>query len=98
MFGLALVLVGDRALADEVAQDAMVRAWRYGAGYDPRRGSVLGWLLAIVRNVAFDHQRMRGRRPENTMPDLPADLVVDGTDVAEAAAQSDDAAYVAAAI
>ena len=99
VFGLAMVLMtGDRAVADEVAQDAMVRAWRYGASYDPRRGSVLGWLLAIVRNVALDHLRLRGRRPDTALPEMPAELVVDDTDPAEAAALSDDAAHVAAAI
>jgi RNA polymerase sigma-70 factor (ECF subfamily) len=97
-FGLALVLTGDRSLADEVAQDAMVRAWRYGASYDVRRGSVVGWLLAIVRNVALDHLRVRGRKPEDAMADLPVELLVDDSDAATVAAQHDDVAHVLAAL
>ena len=98
VFGLALLLMRDRAVADEVAQDAMVRAWRYGDSYDPRRGSVLGWLLTIVRNVAFDHRRIDARRLEDAVPDLPPDLLFDDADIAGAAAQRDDAAQVLAAM
>ena len=56
--GLALAITRDRVDAEEVAQDAVVRAWRYAASYDPRRGSVPGWLLGIVRNVALDRLRV----------------------------------------
>jgi RNA polymerase sigma-70 factor (ECF subfamily) len=100
VFGLALMLTRDRDVADEVAQDAFLRAWRYGEGYDPRRGSVLGWLLAIVRNVALDHQRVNGRRSEGTLPDLPSfDLLVDDADdIADVAAQHDHEAHVLAAM
>lgn len=61
-YGLARTIVRDRGTAEEVAQEAFVRAWRYGASYDARRGSVLTWLLAIVRNVAVD--RLRLAQPE----------------------------------
>jgi RNA polymerase sigma-70 factor (ECF subfamily) len=98
VFGLALVLMRDRAAADEVAQDAMVRAWRYGDSYDPRRGSVVGWLLTIVRNVALDHRRIDARRVEDAVPDLPSDLLSDDADFADVAAQHDDAAQVLAAM
>ena len=49
VFGLALRLVADQETAEEVAQEAFVRAWRYAGAYDPRRGGVLTWLLAITR-------------------------------------------------
>jgi RNA polymerase sigma factor (sigma-70 family) len=57
-YGLARTIVRDRGTAEEVAQEAFVRAWRYGASYDARRGSVVTWLLAIVRNVAVDRLRL----------------------------------------
>lgn len=98
VFGLAMLLMHDRTDADEVAQDAMVRAWRYANGYDPRRGSVTGWLLTIVRNVALDRLRVHGRRPEQTLPELPAAALVDDADTAESAAQHGDAAQVVAAM
>jgi DNA-directed RNA polymerase specialized sigma24 family protein len=39
VYGLALSITRDRSIAEEAAQDAFVRAWRYAASFDPRRGS-----------------------------------------------------------
>ena len=63
VFGLARSIVGDAALAEDVAQEAFIRAWHHAAAYDPRRGSVPTWLLAITRNVAIDALRMRRPNP-----------------------------------
>ena len=62
-YGLARTIVANPRDAEEVAQDAFLRAWRYAAGYDPRRGTVLTWLLTIVRNVAIDRTRLRSAEP-----------------------------------
>lgn len=58
VFGLALAVLGDREAAEEAAQETFIRAWRYGGGYDPRRGRVASWLLTIARHVATDAWRM----------------------------------------
>jgi RNA polymerase sigma factor (sigma-70 family) len=63
VFGLALTIVGVPAVAEEVAQEAFVRAWRFAGGYDPRRGGVAGWLLAIARNAAIDAVRLARDQP-----------------------------------
>lgn len=54
VYGLALTLLHDRDLADDVAQEALVRAWRHAGAFDPRRGSVTTWLLTITRNLSID--------------------------------------------
>jgi RNA polymerase sigma factor (sigma-70 family) len=69
-YGLARTIVGDSATAEDVAQEAFVRAWRYAASCDARRGTVLTWLLTIVRNVAVDQLRLM--RPEPLDPELLA--------------------------
>src|SRR5215208_1912337 len=56
----------DRA-AEDVAQEAMLRAWRNGESFDARRGSVVTWLLTITRNTAID--ALRVRRPVAMDPD-----------------------------
>jgi RNA polymerase sigma-70 factor (ECF subfamily) len=76
VYGLALAIVRDPADAQDVAQEAFVRAWRFAASFDERRGSVVAWLLGITRNVALDSVRSRGRRPVPTVDlieDRPAD-------------------------
>ncbi|HEY7136068.1 MAG TPA: sigma-70 family RNA polymerase sigma factor [Acidimicrobiia bacterium] len=98
VFGLALSITRDRVDADEVAQDAFVRAWRYAASYDPRRGTVLRWLLTITRNVALDRVRSTARRPESPTEVLPANLLVDDVDNADLAALHDDAARIVSAL
>src|SRR6266536_2538024 len=56
--GLANQIVRDRAVAEEVVQDAFVAAWRRAATYHPDRGEPRTWLLSIVRNRSVD--RLRG--------------------------------------
>lgn len=63
VFGLAVSITRDRALAEDVAQEAFLRAWRAAASYDVRRGSVLTWLLTITRNLAIDAVRARRTSP-----------------------------------
>lgn len=68
VYGLALTVVRVPALAEDVAQDAFVKAWRHAAAYDPRRGRVSTWLLTITRNAAIDAIRYRHDDPMD--PDL----------------------------
>jgi RNA polymerase sigma factor (sigma-70 family) len=63
VYGLALTIVRDRGIAEDVAQETFVRAWRNADAYDARRGRVVTWLLAIARNLAIDATRRRTPRP-----------------------------------
>jgi RNA polymerase sigma-70 factor (ECF subfamily) len=62
-FSLAYRIAGDRAVAEEVTQEAFLSAWRSGARYDRARGSVRTWLLGVVRNRAIDALRRDAARP-----------------------------------
>jgi len=85
VYGLAVTMLHDAELAEEVAQETFVRAWRHAATYDARRGRVPTWLLAIARNLAIDRARIRSPTPVD--PDVIAselDLAhVDSVDVGE---------------
>jgi len=70
VYGLSLTMTGDPELAEEVAQETFVRAWRHAATYDVRRGRVSSWLLTIARNLAIDRLRLRPATP--TDPDVIA--------------------------
>jgi RNA polymerase sigma-70 factor (ECF subfamily) len=67
VYGLAVTIMRDAPAAEDVAQEALLRAWRHGATYDARRGSVATWLLTITRNLAID--ALRVRRPMALDPD-----------------------------
>ena len=58
-------------LADDVAQDALLRAWTRAASYDPAQATVSTWLHRITVNAAID--RLRALRPtmdvSDTLPD-----------------------------
>ena len=63
VFGLALAITRDPAVAEDIAQEAFLRAWRAASTYDPRRASVGTWLLTIARNAAIDSLRARRSTP-----------------------------------
>jgi RNA polymerase sigma-70 factor (ECF subfamily) len=64
-YSLAYRIVGERAAAEEVTQEAFISVWRSGARFDATRGSVRSWLLSVVRNRAIDLLRGRaGRAPK----------------------------------
>lgn len=48
--------------ADDIAQEALLRAVRRLSSFDARRGSMEAWLWRIVANAAHDHQRAERRR------------------------------------
>lgn len=80
VFGLARTIVREPALAEEVAQEAFVRAWRHAAAYDPRLGSVATWLLTITRNLAIDALRLRREEPVDPQVLLTRLLAVESAD------------------
>lgn len=66
-YSLAYRMVGSRAVAEDVAQEAFLSIWRSNARYDSARGSVRTWVLGITHNRAIDalrravvHDRRRG--------------------------------------
>ena len=86
VYGLALTMLRDPDVAEDVAQETFVRAWRHAATYDPRRGRVPTWLLTIARNASLDRARLRAATPVD--PDIvTAELdraqPDDGLDVAD---------------
>ena len=98
VFGLAFTILGESRAAEDVAQEALLRAWRNAANFDARRGSVTTWLLTITRNLAIDAVRAR-----RTVPMAPDDLLgmsppAPGRDPADAAVVGDDVDHLRGAL
>ena len=69
-YSLAYRIVGERAAAEDVTQEAFISIWRSGARFDRTRGSVRSWMLSIVRNRAIDSLRSKaGKAPKLTFDD-----------------------------
>ncbi len=76
---VAARVVGDRALAEEAAQEAMLRAWMKSAQFDPARSKFTTWLYRIVVNLCIDQRRRIQPEP------MPENL-----DLADTAAGADE--------
>ena len=68
VYGLALSYLKNQHDAEDVTQDAFVRAWENAHQYRPQ-GTPLAWLLTIARNLALMKLRERGRTQDMALED-----------------------------
>jgi RNA polymerase sigma-70 factor (ECF subfamily) len=59
LYGVAFNIMLDEASAQDVLQDALVKAWKNRQKYDPRKGTFFTWLMNIVRFTAIDAIRSK---------------------------------------
>ncbi|MET9725984.1 MULTISPECIES: sigma-70 family RNA polymerase sigma factor [Streptomyces] len=63
LLAYATRLTGDRATAEDVVQETLIRAWRHTDALVNGKGSVRGWLLTVARNIITDRYRAKAARP-----------------------------------
>lgn len=68
IFNVVLRTVRDPGIAEDVTQDAFVRAWKSVGQF--RGGNVRGWLMRIAINRAYDVLRSQKRRPTSSLDAL----------------------------
>jgi RNA polymerase sigma-70 factor (ECF subfamily) len=74
LLAYATRLTGDRAAAEDVVQETLIRAWKHADSMVAERGSIRGWLLTVTRNIITDRARARAVRPaevEQTFATVP---------------------------
>ena len=59
-YGLAMKIVRDPALAEEVVQDVFLKLWSSPNTFSPDRGKFAGWLMTLVHNRSVD--KLRGAK------------------------------------
>lgn len=64
VYGLALRVLGQPDLAEEVVQDVFAQVWREASRYDRSRSTVAGWIVMVTRTRAIDRLRARRARPD----------------------------------
>lgn len=62
-------LLNDHHLAEDIVQEAMIRAWPHTDRLYRTEGSVRGWLLTVTRNLVIDRQRSAAARRETVGAD-----------------------------
>lgn len=62
VYRLAVRVVRDPGMAEDIAQEALVEAWRKAPTFDPGRGSAKSWVLTIAHRRAVDRVRREQRQ------------------------------------
>ena len=81
LWGYCLRLTGhDRARAEDVVQETLLRAWRHRAILESPPPAVRSWLHTVARNLVIDEWRSRHAHPEHPVAEVPDDGQPDRSD------------------
>jgi RNA polymerase sigma-70 factor (ECF subfamily) len=70
----AMRLTGDRARAEDVVQETLLKAWQHPEAVDDRERSARAWLFTVARNMIIDERRSaRWRNEVGTLDSAPED-------------------------
>ena len=83
VYSLALRVVGERALAEEIVADAFVSVWRAASSFVEERGRFVAWLTSVTRHRAIDELRRLSVRPEGSAVELDEAIRTSGPDPLE---------------
>ncbi len=67
-YALARRICADEGLAEDVVQEVFLVLWRDPGRFDPRRGTVISWLLTLVHHKAVDAVRREATRRRHHVP------------------------------
>ena len=63
-------IVRDTGVAEDLVQESFLRVWNRVQGFDPDRGALGPWLLAVARNRAIDYIRSAHARMDRNFCEL----------------------------
>lgn len=69
-YSLIFSIVRDTGVAEDLVQETFLRVWNRASGFDPERGALGPWLLAVARNRAIDHIRSARARMDRNLFEL----------------------------
>jgi RNA polymerase sigma-70 factor (ECF subfamily) len=99
VYGVLMSILRQPSEAQDLLHDVFVEVLERAGDYDPRRGSVRGWLLMRARSRALDRvrsarvrrERLTDQHPERTSPAPGPDAALDGERLRTRLARLDDA-------
>lgn len=73
MLSLARRMLGNRADAEEVAQEVFLRVWTHAARWEPGRAQFGTWLHRVATNLCLDRLRRHGTENIDSVPEPRSD-------------------------
>jgi RNA polymerase sigma-70 factor (ECF subfamily) len=74
MNGLALKILSDVFLAEEVLQEVFIKIWKNPDQFNKTKGTPLAWMMVLCRNLAIDKLRAK-KRVESRTTNLDENLL-----------------------
>ncbi len=83
LFSLALGLLKNKGLAEEILQESFFKIWSSADSYNQGKGKAITWMATVTRNKALDKLRSLKARPQET------ETVYEGVEFAAAGLEPD---------
>ena len=63
--GVIFRLAEDKALSEDILQEAFVKIWNNFSSYDPAKGRLFTWMMNLTRNLTIDTLRSKGYKKQS---------------------------------
>ncbi|WP_347834933.1 RNA polymerase sigma factor [uncultured Planktomarina sp.] len=73
VFAQAFRMLGDRAEAEDITQDSLLRLWHAAPDWQAGQAKVTTWLYRVTSNLCIDKMRKRKRQSSDAVPEMPDD-------------------------
>ena len=73
VYAQALRMLGDRAEAEDITQDSLLRLWHAASDWKVGQAKVTTWLYRVTSNLCIDKMRKRKRQSSDAVPEMPDD-------------------------
>jgi RNA polymerase sigma-70 factor (ECF subfamily) len=73
VYAQAFRMLGDRAEAEEITQDSLLRLWNAAPDWQAGQAKVTTWLYRVTSNLCIDKMRKSKRQSSAAVPEMPDD-------------------------
>ena len=70
VFAQAFRMLGDRAEAEDVTQESLLRLWKAAPGWDATRAKITTWLYRVTSNLCIDRLRKSNHNSGDEVPEV----------------------------
>lgn len=73
VYSQAFRMLGDRAEAEDITQDSLLRLWHAAPDWQAGQAKVTTWLYRVTSNLCIDKMRKSKRQSSDVVPEMPDD-------------------------